>query len=195
MLKNKSTAEFVKLIVVLFLITAITALALAFVNEITKDKIKALGEEKLNAALNQVLAADTYEALDLSGVTVDPIVSTIYAAKSGDQLKGYCVRVLPNGFGGAIETIVGIDPDGKVIRVSIVSMTETAGIGTKTQEDSFLDQFAGKSGELTVSKALELGENEISAITGATVSSKAVTHGVTAAIAAVNQLKGGMGNA
>lgn len=195
MSKTKSTAQFLKLILVLFLVTAITALALAFVNEVTKDRIAELAQEKLNAALSQVLTADTYDALDLSELTLDPIVSEVYLAKSGDELVGCCVKVTPNGFGGAITAIVGLDLEGKVNCVRIIDMSETAGIGTKTREDSFLDQFVGKSGELTASKSSTPGENEVSAVTGATVSSKAVTHGVSVAIETFNQVKGAMENA
>ena len=91
--------------------------------------------------------------------------------------------VAPRGFGGEIVMIVGVNTEGVVTGVVITEMSETAGLGAKADDPSFLSQYVGKSGSLTVVKG-NAGETQISAITGATVTSRAVTDGVLAAMKA-----------
>ncbi len=80
--------------------------------------------------------------------------------------------------------VVGIAADGAVSGVSIISMSETSGLGANAAKEGFRSQFAGKSGTLAVNK----DGGEIDAITGATITSRAVTRGVNAALAAVAEL-------
>ena len=76
---------------------------------------------------------------------------------------------------------VGLTPDGKVNKISFTELNETAGLGMRADEDSFKDQFPGKSGSVALVKGAA-GENEISAITGATVTSTAVTNALNAGL-------------
>ena len=100
-------------------------------------------------------------------------VNGVWKAKQGDEYIGVCVKVSPKGYGGAIETIVGINNEGEIIDTQIVSMSETSGIGTKIQSDTFLSQFKGKSGSITgTGSAPE--KNQIQTISGATKSSKGI---------------------
>lgn len=183
-----------KLVLILSAIAIITGGLLALINEVTKDTIAVQNQQKVEAALNQVLAAESYDTVDLANTPVDGIVTAAYLAKNGDTTLGTCVEVAPNGFGGPISMIVGIDTNGAVTKVAIVNMAETSGIGTKTRDEKFLSQFSGHAAEITASTKTTIGENEISAITGATVSSKAVTSGVNAALKAA-ALLGGDANA
>lgn len=179
-----------KLVLILAAIAIITGGLLALINEVTKDTIAAQNEQKVQAALSAVLAADTYDAVDLSTLAVDATVSNAYIAKSGENVIGTCIEVAPNGFGGPISMIVGIDLTGAVTKVAIVNMSETSGIGTKTKDEGFLSQFAGHKEAITASTKTTIGEHEISAITGATVSSKAVTSGVNIALETAAQIGG-----
>ncbi|MEG2570192.1 MAG: FMN-binding protein [Clostridia bacterium] len=140
---------------------------------------------------SSLLPADTYEQVnDIKNLGVDPCVLEVHAAKKGSEDVGYCVKVAPRGYGGEISMIVGIDNDVHVTRVNIVSMAETAGLGTKVANDDFLAQFDKKGDDLALSTSVTPKDNEISAIAGATKSSKAVTTGVQAAIGAVINIKG-----
>ena len=87
------------------------------------------------------------------------------------------------------------DNDGKITGISVISQTETAGLGAVCAEktskgEDFRNQYAGKSGEITVIKSGEPADNEIVAISGATISSKAVTAGINAALDCVKALIG-----
>lgn len=117
----------------------------------------------------------------------------MYQAKTGEQVVAYVVSVEPKGYGGAIRMLVAVTPDGAVIDYSISSMNETPGLGSKAGEEPFKSQFAGKtSGDLIVTKDTD-DTSKVQAITGATISSRAVTKGVKEAVDAVTALEGGNG--
>lgn len=164
-----------RLVLVLFVITAITAVLLGVVNAVTADRIAEIGEEKRNSAMEAVMPGaggfEEYRSGD---------DHTVYKALGGDgAVIGYVVEVAPVGFGGAINMVVGFDLEKKISGVSIVSMSETAGLGEKVvSEPWFLEQFTGKSGELAIKR-------DVDAISGATVSSKAVLSGVNTAVSAI----------
>lgn len=164
----------------LFAICFVVAVMLGVINEVTMGPIAnqaAVADEQ--ALTLAVPEADTFEAV--AGYVPEGIVQRFYNAKKGGGQVGYCVKVAPKGFGGEIILMVGLDMDAKVTGLSLVSMSETAGVGTRTKDASFLSQFIGKSGSISVVKKAP-GENEIEAISGATISSKAITSGVQAAL-------------
>lgn len=169
-----------RLSLTLLAITAFVALALAGVNSVTADKIANIKLEKMQAAMEEVLpGAENLESVAFTDAT--GTVKTVYASKDG-----YVVEVNPAGFGGVISMMVGIKSDGTVNGISIVSHTETAGLGSvaaanTSAGEAFRGQFAGASGQLAVDKD---GGN-IDSITSATITSRAVTAGVNAALAAV----------
>ena len=109
-------------------------------------------------------------------------VSTVYQGETG-----YAVEVTPTtGFNGAITMMVGIDNEGKVLGISVVTQTETAGLGavaaaTTSAGEAFRDQYVGLSGSVSVTK----DGGEVEAITGATITSRAICDGVNAALACV----------
>ena len=172
----KNTPMYIlRLTLTLFLITALVAAALAGVNAITKDRIAALKAEKTQKAITQVLPEDAGEA---TTTAVDQgIVKTLYTTD-----LGYAVEVAPAGFSAEITMMVGV-AEGKVTGIVIVSQTETAGLGAvaaaaNSAGDAFRGQFVGLSGALAVDK----DGGTIDSLTGATVTSRAVTEGVNAAL-------------
>ena len=174
---------FAKLTIVLFAITAIVAALLGTVNYVTKDRIAEIKAQKTAAAMQSVAPkAKTFEKLTYTGA--DNTVSVVYAAKDGDKAVGHVVEVAPAGFGGAISMVVGIDDSGKVSGVSIISMTETSGLGANASKESFRNQFIGKIGTQAVTK----DGGSIDALTGATITSRAVTNGVNSALEAAKAL-------
>ena len=76
---------------------------------------------------------------------------------------------------------LGLTPDGKVSKIAFTELNETAGLGMRADEDAFKDQFPGKSGSVSLVKG-DAGEDQISAITGATVTSTAVTNALNAGL-------------
>ncbi len=177
------TKYFAKLTLILFAITAVVAALLGTVNYVTKDRIAEIKVQKTATAMQSVIpGATSFEELTYSGT--DAIVKAVYAAKDGGKVVGHVVKVSPAGFGGAIDMVVGIDGNGKVSGVSIISMTETSGLGANASQESFRNQFIGKIGTLAVTKD---GGN-IDALTGATITSRAVTKGVNSALEAAKAL-------
>lgn len=178
MTTSKRTGAYVlRLTLTLFLITTVVAGLLGLVNYMTADTIAGKVAQKAETAMRQVLEADAYEPVEL------PEGSAVTAAYRAGE-KGYVVRVTPNGFGGAIDMMVGIDRNGSVTGIAIVSQSETASLGANCTREDFRAQFTGKSGTLAVSK----DGGEIEALTGATVTSRAVTDGVNTALEFVQEV-------
>ena len=176
---KETVLKILKLTVTLLIICAAVAAVLAGVNAITKDKIAAIQVEKTQQAISQVLPdVSGLEQLTLSGDT--GIVKSVYKAENG-----YAVEVAPNGFDGAVTMMVGIS-EGKVTGISVISHTETPGLGAvaaanNAKGEAFRGQFVGQSGTLQIG-------NEIDAMSGATITSKAVVAGVNAALEFVENL-------
>ncbi len=187
-MKKRETREIIRMVVTLFAISLICSAILGVVNAVTVDKIAEIEAETRASAMREVLPeAETFADVSAS-LTADfkaeNAVTGIYAAAAADgSASGYAVMVAPRGFGGEIVMIVGVNTEGAVSGVVITEMSETPGLGVKANDPAFLSQYAGKSGSLSVVKGAA-GDNQISAITGATVTSRAVTAGVLAAMKA-----------
>ena len=182
-MKQESTVRYVlRLALTLLAICAVVSALLAGVNAITKHHIAAIKQEKTHKALLEVQPnAIGLQKQELSGDT--GIVTAFYA--SGHN---YAVEVKPAGFDGPITMMVGIT-DGKVTGIAIVSHTETPGLGAVAAADSakgeaFRNQFLGLVSGIVVDGE----ENAIDSMSGATITSKAVTAGVNAALEFVANL-------
>ena len=179
MKKETIVAYVLRLTVTLLLITGIVAAALAGVNAITKDKIAAIQVQKTQDAIAVVLpGVSDVEELPLDGDA--GIVTAVYAAE-----EGYAVQVAPNGFDGAVTMMVGV-AEGKVTGISVISHTETPGLGAvaaanNAKGEAFRGQFVGQSGTLVIG-------DQVDAMSGATITSKAVVAGVNAALEYVGNL-------
>ena len=174
----KNAKYILRLTVTLLLITVVVAGLLGLVNYLTEDRIAALQNEKAESAMREVLEADSYEPVG----TQAEGVTALYRA--GD--RGYVVRVSVNGFGGAVDMMVGVDPEGRVTGVSIISHSETASLGANCTREDFRAQFAGAADALAVRK----DGGTVDALTGATVTSRAVTKGVNLALECVKEVLG-----
>ena len=179
MKKENNVMYILRLTVTLLLICGVVAAVLAGVNSITKDKIAAIQEQKTLDAIAEVLpGVEGLEKMTLSGDT--GIVKSVYTSENN-----YAVEVTPVGFDGEVTMMVGIC-GGQVTGISVISHTETPGLGAvaaaaNAKGEAFRSQFAGLSGTLAV------GE-DIDAISGATITSKAVVTGVNAALEFVESL-------
>ena len=178
---------------VLLVISLIVAALLGVVNGITKDPIAAINAQKTAEAMDAVVSVEgaEYQQLELSeeltlaASGMGAKLTELYEVYDGATLAGHAVKIETSGSQGTIVMMVGADNDCAVTGVSIVSNSETSGIGSKvmSNENGVLDQFRGMSGSGT----LEVGKT-VNAISGATVSSKGVTRGVNAALAVVEAL-------
>ena len=180
----KNSKFILKLAAILFAISFICTLLLVLCNALTEDRIALLKKEAENKAKTDVLpVAAAFEDADAKDV------AEAYIGKDSDgNTVGYCFKTEPNGFGGKITMMVGIDKDGKVSGVKITNLSETPGLGAKATDESWLSQFTGKDGEIAVVKTGNAKDNEINAISGATITSKAVSQGVNSAINAAKEL-------
>ena len=180
-MKTESTVLYVlRLALTLLAITAVVAAALAGVNSITKPEIEKLTAQKTQAAIEAVLPGGG-EVVEFPATA---LVSKVYASEAG-----YAVEVTPGGFDNTITMMVGVDKEGNVLGIDIISHTETAGLGAVADAAtpagvSFREQFAGKAGSVSVTK----DGGEIEAITGATITSRAVCAGVNAALEVVGKM-------
>ena len=156
--------------IVLTVICLVAALALAFTYNGTKDRI-AQQEEAKTVAVRQALlpAAASFEAVDGSEV--------YRGVDANGAAVGYVTVNTVKGFGGDVEISVAVDPEGVIQGISVggANFKETAGLGAKSKEPAFTEQFAGK----TAPVALKKNGGEIDAITAATITSSAVVRGVS----------------
>ena len=182
-MKTESTVKYVlRIALTLLAITAVVAVILAAVNSVTAPRIAAQNEQKTQNAIEAVLPGGGQEVKEFTDDT-----GLVTAAYKGDN--GCAVQVTPAGFNGTVTMMVGVDNDGKVTGISIISHTETSGLGATAAADTdagraFRDQFIGMSGTVSVTK----DGGEVDALTGATITSRAVCTGVSAALACAANL-------
>jgi len=191
--------DYIRLSGVLLLVCAIAAGLLGYTNAITYEKIQEQIVLENDAARKEVLPdADQFEKLDDSTFsTIEAnskynFITEIYLAKSGGNLAGYAVKVAPKGYGGEIEIMVGVSADGVVQGIKVGNNNETPGLGKNAATPKFQGQFSGKTWEKSISviKSGTPKDNEIAALSGATITSNAVAAGVNQALEAAKELSG-----
>ena len=179
-MNNNETKEIIKVGIILFAITFVAAFLLGFTNIITKDRIAEQSQIKLNDALGEIFPGDIAIS-ELEAPDIEAVIAVYEVQKNGEKAR-YCINTVSNGFGGEISILTGIDAEGQIVKVQILSMSETAGLGTKAGEAVFLDAYNARRGPFEVEKNKKTKENGIVAISGATITSEAVTKGVNAAL-------------
>ncbi len=180
---------------VLFIISLIAAFLLAAVQGVTEEPINIAREKAKQEAMAAVLPTAT-EFVDLTETS--ELTGTVYSVSEGKDSSGtvgYIVGVAPKGYAGAVQTLVSFNLEGVIQDIQVVKMSETPGLGALAAEDWFSNQYMSKTAPLTVVKGKTpetAGDTEISAITGSTITSRAVTDGVNEASEYFNtNLKGG----
>lgn len=174
--------QIIRPMVVLGAICIVCGGLLGVVESVTREPI-AIQEEKTSTEGKKKVFpdADNFEEIEIAAdeTSNDISVKTANVAvdASGETI-GYVVEVLPSGFGGAIDLMVGVDTEGVVTGISILSLSESPGLGANAKEAWFQDQFVGQTSPVAVTK----DGGSIEAITSSTITSRAVANGVTAAI-------------
>lgn len=193
--------KIIKDALILLAITVIAGVGLGAVYNITKEPIAKVEYDTQQNAYRTVFK-DAAEFVDIPGFSADDatkiaeesgvieagavtIDGCVQAVGSDGTLLGYVITVTPhNGYSGDITFSLGVQLDGTLNGYSITSISETAGLGMKAQEEAFYSQFENKKVEtFTVTKTGSTDDSQIDAISGATITSSTVTDGVNAGLA------------
>jgi electron transport complex protein RnfG len=194
---KKPLRDIIKPTIVLFLICTIVTMALALTNFATKDAIASQVRMQEETARKEVFSdAEDFEEIQelesiLSAEEDGRLVKKAYNCLKDGEVIGRVYSVESKGYGGFISIAVGIDNSGKTTGVKIVSHSETPGLGSKAKDEPFISQLVGISPKepLTVVKIGGSKEEEIDAVSGATISSKAVVKAVQDAIDIDSEIK------
>ena len=176
----KTLKEFLVPTLTLFIICLVATALLGLTNNVTAPIIEKLAIET-EIKSRQVVFAEA-KSFGEAEILADG-TSVVAALDDAGNTIGHVVVNTTKGYGGDISVMTGVDSEGKVTGVNILSHAETAGLGAKAAEQDFRDRFIGHILGITVSKD-KAGDNAIDAITGATITSRAVTDAVNAAIEA-----------
>ena len=171
-----------KPIIVLTSICIIIPLALALTNLVTVDKISKLAKENQIKAMESLASAE--EFLSQTIAKDDGTDHEYNVALNGGNPSAYIFTLSSKGYGGDVSVMTAIDVSGKIIGVDILDASgETPGLGQNVTKEGFYSQFAEKNGKITVVKnGANASSNEINAVTGASISSRAVTNAVNEAL-------------
>ncbi len=194
----------VKNVLCLTLITLVAGFGLGYVYDITKEPIAVMENEQKLAAYKKVMpeaaafsdsiesAADPQQLIASAGIEGVDIDSAVSATDASGQIVGYVINVTTHeGYGGDIAISIGMDTEGTVKGIEILKISETAGLGMKAKEPAFKDQFKDKAvKQFSYTKTGAKSDFEIDAISGATITTKAVTNAVNAGIVYYQSLGG-----
>lgn len=193
----------------LFFITLLAGILLGTVYEITKAPIENQTQIRKENAYKEVFSTgeefvefdcSNQEAVLSEGEFSQAEINQVMEVFTDGNLAGYVMTATTHeGYGGDIQFAIGIQKDGTVNGISILSISETAGLGMKAKDEAFGSQFANKKVDgFVYTKSGAVGENEIDAISGATITTNAVTNGVNACLYYFKQIsangEGGTGN-
>ena len=194
-----ASKAFMKDALILFAITLVSGICLGFVYDITKGPIEQATIAANNKTYQQVLSTASSFAdmegseaavadLNASGALASfggvAVESVLEGTDASGVVVGYVINSLSNdSYGGAVKVSVGLDADGVIAGVGIREINDTPGLGLKAKEPDFLNQYTGKQVDsLVVTKTGASADNEIDSISGATITSGAVTNAVNAAL-------------
>lgn len=186
--------ETIKNALILFVIALIASIMLAFASQLTAEPIAIQKAKQRDEAFATVIPNATFEEVKGTDLTAYDKINAVYAAKADDKIIGYTFKMTTNeGYSAGLEMVVGLTVDGKISGIDVIKHSETPGLGAKADEPEFKAEFAGKTmAELKVVKGTASADNEIAAIGGSTITSKAVTGAVNQAIECYNnELKEG----
>ena len=170
--------DILKPALILFVICLVVTALLAGTNLLTKDKIAEQSALEAEQSRKVVLSdADSFEEAD-----------GYYIGKANNETVGYVFQTEAKGYGGAVKVMTGISADGQITGVVILEHSETPGLGANAEKTSFTDQFKQTAPEkgITLVKNKAPSDGEIEAMTGASITSRAVTNAVNEAITKYN---------
>ncbi|NOZ61523.1 MAG: RnfABCDGE type electron transport complex subunit G [Calditrichaeota bacterium] len=187
--------EIYKLGGILLLVTVLASAALSMVNKITKPKIEEQKRLVIERALIAALPTADPKAIEKVTENDELLYYIGYPSQEKKEIAGYAFIAKKSGYSSVIETMVGVDTTGKIIGIKIMEQQETPGLGTKIEQVKygesspwfqiqFLNRYAD---ELAVDK----DNGPIKSITGATISSRAVTNSIKEGLKQLEKRLGG----
>ncbi len=165
--------EVVRPAVILLIIAGVAAAALGAVEAVTAEPIR-VQEEQTRAASMKAVMPEAASFEEIEDAELSGSLTAVYKADNG----GFVMTAAPSGFGGTVDTMVGIDADGVITGLRVTKHSETPGLGAKSTDPSFYEQFTGMSGSLAVTK----DGGEVVPITSSTITSRAVANGANDAL-------------
>lgn len=176
--------------VILTVTCIVIALLLAVTNMVTAPRIADL-QVQTAAESRKLVLADAASFSEERTIALDGVDYTYCEGlDASGNCVGYVFTTSAKGYGGDVVVMSGVDTNGTVTGIQTTELNETAGLGMKAAEDSFLSQFKGKTAGIGVAKN-NPGDNDIQALTGATITSRAVTDSVNTALELYQLVKGG----
>lgn len=174
----------------LFLVMVVISIVLGFTDGVTRQPIvEQIEKNQLNAkrvVLPQATKFETVEMTETEGSSVRKVEKGL---NDTNELEGYVVSVAPKGYAGEISLMIGFDKSMAITKYQMISTKETPGLGSLAFEPKFSEQYVGKN-KFPLNVVKVPTQTEIQAITGATITSKAVTRGVNDAAKAIESLGG-----
>ena len=182
---KKNREDIIKPVGVLLAICIIIPLALSVTNKVTAKKIAELENENSKKNMQSLVSADDFEKCNDGGIEY-------YTAIKGGDTAAYIFTESAKGYGGDVSVMTAVKPDGTVAGVAILDVSnETPGLGQNAAKESFYSQYAGlKKGVSLLKNGAKAENNEVDAVTGATITSIAVTRAVNAALDDFEKVKG-----
>lgn len=198
-----------KNVIVLTLITVIAGFLLGYVYDITKGPIDEATERAKQEAYKSVFAtADSFtpvagfnsdiasNGVNMAGISGVSIDEALEAKDASGNLLGYVFTVTSSeGYGGDVQLSMGVTNDGTINGIEFLSLSETAGLGMNANTPEFKSQFAGMNAkQISYTKSGKQNDYEIDAISGATITTNAVTNAVNAGLSYFDTIAGGAAN-
>lgn len=182
---KKNREDIIKPVGVLLAICIIIPLALSVTNKVTAKKIAELENENSKKNMQSLVSVDDFEKCSDGGIEY-------YTAIKGGDTAAYIFTESAKGYGGDVSVMTAVKPDGTVAGVAILDVSgETPGLGQNAAKESFYSQYAGlKKGVSLLKNGAKAENNEVDAVTGATITSTAVTRAVNAALDDFEKVKG-----
>jgi electron transport complex protein RnfG len=186
--------DLIKMVVVLLVICTTSGVVLSYVNEATKapreyQYIKFVQEPSIKAVLSDYDNDPVKERIKVvvgEDEEGNPIEMVVFPAKKGGETQAIAYSAAAKGYHDLIEVMVGVDPEGKLTGISIMTHTETPGLGARIVEPEFTDQFAGLDLDTT---KLSAEGGKVDTLSGATSSTVGVIAAVSAALEQFPQIK------
>ncbi len=181
-------SNFKNMVLCLTAICLVCSALLAVVYAVTKEPIDAAAQKKTADAISLVLPAFT-DAPEEAVVTLDGTSYTYYTATTDSEPVGYAIISSSSGFGGTLQVMVGVTVDGVIYNTSVLSQSETPGLGAKCVDPAFSGQFQNfdpRANTLSVKK----DGGDVDAITAATITSRAYCKALNTALEIYNSISG-----
>ena len=173
-------SSFTNMVLVLTSICLICSAIMGFVYSVTAEPIRLAEVAEIDNAISAVVPEfDNAPSSEVTSIENEGRISEVYPAKMGEKIVGYAIKTTVSGFGGPMQIMVGFTSDGTIYNTSVISHSETPGLGNKveTKKSPFSAQFKGMDPKITKMSVKKDG-GDIDAISASTISSRAYTKGV-----------------